>query len=342
MKKHITIFTFIIISTIACQQKPKYQIHGEVENYEGYIFLRYGSFVDSTLIKDGKFLFEGTVDRVVGATITNKADGVYAAKFYLDNDSIYLKAAYSEPFIRLSEVFSPANQITEQVMADLGAIMEDEEKLRSNAMFHYMDSITQKHPKHDFILEITSEVITSDFITIQQAERLLSIVDTTLMDPLEFESVKTALSRQERINPGDQFPDFSFEGFNGELYTRESFPNKYLLIDVWATWCGPCLKGFKELVPIYEELDGQLEVLAVSIDPTKDRALQYLSENDFPWKQAYAEGEFENEYLQQLGVVFLPFYYLISPDGEILAINPSVDEIPELIKNRGSLKEVMK
>jgi len=342
MKKQLTIIALIFISVMACQQGPKYQIYGEIENYEGYVFLRYRGFVDSTLVQDGKFSFEGSVDRVVEATITNKANGVFSAPFYLDNDSIYVKAAYSEPYIRLSEVFSPANQITEQVMEDLGAIMDDEEKLRSNAMFLYMDSITQKHPKHDFILEITSEVITSDFITIQQAERLLSIVDTTLMDPMEFESVKTALSRQERINPGDQFPDFSFEGFNGELYTKESFPDQYLLVDVWATWCGPCLKGFQELVPIYEELDGQLEILAVSIDPTRDRALQYLSKNNFPWKQAYAEGEFDNEFLQQLGVVFLPFYYLISPEGEILAINPSVDEIPELIKSRGSLKEVMK
>lgn len=341
MKKHITILILLLLVS-SCTQEPKYEIYGEIENYEGYVFLRYKDFVDSTLIEDGKFFFEGNVDRVVEASITNKATGIYAAPFYLDNDSVYVSTFYAEPFIRLSDVYSPANGLIEQVIAELGEIMEDEEQLRSNGMFLYMDSITKIHPRHDFIIEITSEVITSDYITIGQANQLLSTIDTTLIDPLEFESVKTALDRQERINPGDSFPDFSFEGFEGEIYTQESFPDQYLLIDVWATWCGPCLQAFEKLKPIYKELDGELEILAVSIDPTLERAQNSLTKNPLPWKTAYAEGEFDNAFLKQLGVVFLPFYYLMSPEGEILALNPKVEDIPKLIKNRGSLKEVLK
>lgn len=341
-KKHITIISILFLFIYACNSKLKYEIYGEIENYEGYVFLRYHGFVDSTLIEDGEFTFEGTVDRVVEATITTKSNGVYAAPFYLDNDSVFVKTVYREPFIRLSEVYNPANGFIEQVTKELGAIIEDEERLRSNEMFQYMDSITQVHPKHDFIIEITSEIISSDYITIQQATHLLGIVDTTLMDPLQFEAAKTSLDRQERINPGDQFPDFSFEGFNGEVFTQESFPDQYLLIDVWATWCGPCIQAFDKLKPIYTDLNDQLEILSVSIDPTKERAQNYLTKNPLPWKQAYAEGEFENEFMQDLGVVFLPFYYLISREGEILAINPSIDDIPELIENRGRLTEVMR
>lgn len=71
-------------------------------------------------------------------------------------------------------------------------------------------------------------------------------------------------------------------------------------------------------------------------------AVNFLAKNSLPWKQAYSEDEFDTPFLKQLGVVFLPFYYLISPDGEILAINPNIEDIPELIKRRGSLKEVLK
>ncbi|WP_420387521.1 DUF4369 domain-containing protein [Roseivirga sp.] len=337
-KLYLLLLPFII----GCSQSPEYLIKGTIENYEGYIFLRYNDFVDSTLVQNGTFEFTGEVDHVVQATLTNQSDGAYFAPFYLGNEEVQLTASFQNSRLGMVEAKSPSNLLMAKILSDLEAIMEDEERLRSNEMFLYIDSIAHLYPRNEFVGELTSEVVTSDFITIQQSNQLLQTIDTLLMDPTDLKSVRTALSRMERLNPGDQFPSFSFTGFNSEIYTIESFPNQYLLIDVWATWCGPCLKGFQELVPIYEELDGQLEVLAVSINPTQDRALEYLSKQNFPWKQAHAEGEFDNEFLQQLGVVFLPFYYLISPEGEILAINPSVDEIPELIKNRGSLKGVLR
>lgn len=326
----------------SCTSKPEFKIKGSIENYEGYVFLRYGNISDSTLIENGEFEFTGSVDQVRRATITDKADGIYSASFFLDNEDITLKTAYKEPFIRLLEVNSEANRLMKQILGDLEVVMEDEEKLRSNELFLYMDSITHLYPNNQFIVELTSEVVTSDFVTIDQSRQLLSQIDTALLDPLELKSIIVSLDRQERINPGDQFPNFTFEGFEGETYSQNSFPDQYILIDFWATWCGPCIKGFGELQPIYEELDGKLEVIAVSIDPNKELPMKHLSQKNYPWKQAYAKGQFENPFLEQLGVVFLPFYYLISPDGEILAINPDIAEIPELVKKRSSLKEVLK
>lgn len=337
------IYTLLsLLLFVACEKGPTYQVHGSIENYDGYVFLRYGDFVDSTLVEEGNFYFEGTTDRVVQATITNKADGPYTAPFFLDNDSIAIQTIFQEPFLTLIEAYSPANQLVEQVISELGTIMEDEEKLRSNAMFLYMDSITTLYPRNDFVLDLISEVITSEFITSQQATSLLNQIDTTLMHPSDFESLKIALDRQARINPGDPFPDFTFEGLNDEVFTKESFPNQYILIDVWATWCAPCLNAFEELKPIYEALDGKLEILGLSIDRTQDRPINFLAQNELPWKQAWTADEFDNTFLQQLGVVFLPFYYLISPQGEIIAINPDISEIPDLIKRQASLKEVMK
>ncbi len=337
-----TLFLFVLLLICSCNSKPEFKIQGTIENYEGYVFLRYGNYVDSTLTEDGRFEFTGSVEHVRNATITHKADGIYSAQFFLNNEEISLKTTHKEPFIRLVEVHSSTNSQMKQILSDLEGIMEDEQKLRGNALYLYMDSITKLYPRNEFIAELTSEVVTSDFITIDQSQQLLSTIDTTLLDPLDLKSVMLSLDRQERINPGDPFPDFSFEGFNGETYTQNSFSDRYVLIDFWATWCAPCIKGFGSLLPVYEELEGKLEVLAVSIDSNKEFPLKHLNNKNYPWKQAFAEKGFQNPFLEQLGVVFLPFYYLISPDGEILAINPKIDEIPELINKRSSLKEVLK
>ncbi|RKQ42219.1 thiol-disulfide isomerase/thioredoxin [Roseivirga pacifica] len=342
MKRYLPFLITLTLFAYGCNQAPQFTVYGEIDNYEGYVFLRYGDAVDSTIIEEGKFIFEGTVERVMQAAITNKADGVFSAPFYLDNDSVYVKTTFAEPYIKMIEAHSPANTLVTQVIDEVGAIMEDEQKLRSNGIFLYMDSITQLYPRNDFIIDVTMEIVSGDYITLQQSDKLLGTIDTTLIHPVEFEAVKTAISRQERINPGDEFPAFSFNGLNGETFTQESFPNQYLLIDVWATWCGPCIQSFEKLKPIYEDLDGTLEILNVSIDPYPQLPINFLEKNKLPWKQAYAEGEFGNPFLKQLGVVFLPFYYLISPNGEILAINPAIEEIPELIKSKGSLKGVLK
>jgi len=342
MKNTAHSILFVLLIIFSCTESAQYQVDGEITGYEGYVFVRYGDFVDSTLVADGAFTFTGSVDRTVQATITNKADGIYAAPFFLDNELVTIDATFEEPYIQMISVSSPSNTLVETVLSALSTIMEDEERLRSNELFLYMDSITAAHPRNDFIIELTTEVITSDFITFQQTNALLGNIDTLLIHPSDLKSMKIALDRQARINPGDQFPAFSFNGLAGEVYTKESFPDQYLLIDVWATWCGPCLEGFDTLLPIYEALNGQLEVLSVSIDSSKDRVIQFLEKNKLPWKQAHAEGEFNNPFMQELGIVFLPFYYLLTPEGEIIAINPAIEDIPELIKRRGSLKEVMK
>jgi thiol-disulfide isomerase/thioredoxin len=338
MKHILYILGICLLAVISCNEQLSYQINGEIENFEGYVFLRYGDHADSTLVENGKFQFTGSVDRTVQATITNKADGFYTAPFYLDNETVHIKTDFNDPHIGLISVESPSNALVQSVMADLGAIMEDEERLRSNELFLYMDSVTTKHPRNDFIIELSSEIITSEYITFEQSNSLLSNIDTLLMDSADLKATRISMSRQQRIKLGDPFPDFNFEGLDGTAYTKESFPNQYLLIDIWATWCGPCLIGFEELLPIYKELNGQLEVLAISIDPSKDRPENFLNQNKLPWKQAYVEGEWDNPFMQQLGVVYLPFYYLLSPEGEIIAINPKMKAIPELIKNHSSLR----
>jgi len=341
MRKLLSLL-FLVFSLYACNTGPQYTINGTIENYEGYIFLRYGEYVDSTLVDNGQFHFSGNVDHVVNAAITNAADGLFIAQFYMENETVEISTIYEEPYIQLKEVQSPSSNLMATILEDLGAVYEDVERLRSNEMFLYMDSITQLYPRNEFVTELTTEVITSDFITMDQANDLLTNIDTTLLDYYDLQSLRTSLSRMERLNAGDKFPAFSFEGLNGEVFTNESFPNQYLLIDIWATWCGPCTEGFKKLIPIREEFDGQLEIIAVSIDPSKDRWTNYLSKNELPWKHAFIEGEFENPFMVDLGVVFLPFYYLLSPEGEVLAINPKTEEIADLIKRKANLREVMK
>lgn len=338
MKNTIFIlFSFCLLTVLSCNTTESYQINGDLDNFEGYVFLRYDDKVDSTKVENGKFQFEGNVDRTLQATITNRADGMFTAPFYLDNEIINIKVSFNEPYIELISVESSSNALVESVLSDLEAIMEDEERLRNNGLFHYMDSLAFAYPRNDFVIELTTEVITSEFITTQQTDTLLSKIDTLLIDASDLKSVRTALDRKQRINVGSLFPDFNFVGLDNITYTEDSFPNQYLLVDIWATWCGPCIAGYQKLLPIYEELDGELEVLAISIDSSKERLDNFLSKNELPWKQVHVEGEWDNPFLRELGVVFLPFYYLITPESEIIAINPRIEDIPKLIKKHADL-----
>ena len=80
-----------------------------------------------------------------------------------------------------------------------------------------------------------------------------------------------------RKRPGDRFVDGEFADIGGGTRTISSFLGKYVLLDFWAHWCGPCLRSIPELKAIREEFGDRLDVVSLSEDPAER------------WKQASAE-----------------------------------------------------
>jgi thiol-disulfide isomerase/thioredoxin len=123
---------------------------------------------------------------------------------------------------------------------------------------------------------------------------------------------------------GGKVPAFNVQDFDhpGQAFTPGSFKGKYLLLDFWATWCGPCLKELPNLHAAYAKFKGRgLEVLSISRDQ-KPEAITTFRKNTahpMPWRHAFPQGKAADALMAAFQVRGIPHILLIGPDGTILA-----------------------
>jgi peroxiredoxin len=126
--------------------------------------------------------------------------------------------------------------------------------------------------------------------------------------------------RKEGLNVGKAAPGFSQADTNGKPISLESFKGKYVLIDFWASWCGPCRQENPNLVRTYQKFkDKNFEILGVSLDNNKSKWLEAIQDDQLTWAQVSDLKYWRNEVAVQYGVQSIPANFLLDKEGKIIA-----------------------
>ncbi|PKL80513.1 MAG: hypothetical protein CVV25_04185 [Ignavibacteriae bacterium HGW-Ignavibacteriae-4] len=116
-------------------------------------------------------------------------------------------------------------------------------------------------------------------------------------------------------------PNFSFKSIDEKQYKLSDFKGKWVLLDFWGTWCGPCRGETPHLVKAYDELGGdKFEIISVSSDGGTEVLKDYIVKNKMKWTntielKGYAEGV-----LKQFGITAFPTLMLVNPDGKFVKV----------------------
>lgn len=124
---------------------------------------------------------------------------------------------------------------------------------------------------------------------------------------------------------GQPYTDLAMKNADNETVQLSSLvgPGRWVLLDFWATWCGPCCREIPHLKEAYAAFSGRgFAIYAVSIDHDAARWRQFLAENSLPWTNVLSPGEGKQSPAAAMyGIRFIPSNFLISPDGTIAARN---------------------
>ena len=117
----------------------------------------------------------------------------------------------------------------------------------------------------------------------------------------------------------------------GIAFDWDAYRGKFVIIDFWATWCGPCVQAMPKLRALYDRYhDHDLEVVGISLDKDLEALALFLEEHEVPWENL--SGESTQALATKYGVRGLPSLMLVDGKGRIVAVSHEVDELEAPLK----------
>jgi peroxiredoxin len=347
MKQSLLILSAFFFFGCQTQKKEEgFTLQGNINGLDvPYVYMKYTrngeEQNDSSVVAQGTFTFKGAVDEP-GIVLLYSPEARLQKVFYLDNTSMQVEgSADSLELINISGY---------EVQDDFEALEEKIMKNREEAIAYYEKSIKageegdssmmQQHQasfeefynkepgiRKQFVLDHPSSIVSLNELmnyanaeNFSEAREIFAGLQATIKATKKGKELDTYLTNLGLAQPGKPAIEFSQLDTEGNAVSLSSFKGKYVLLEFWASWCGPCRHENPNLRSEYQKYkDKGFDILGVSLDDNRDRWQKAIEKDSLSWTQVSDLKGWNNEVAKQYSIRGIPANFLIDPDGNIVA-----------------------
>ena len=344
--KKIFMIAMAAATMVGCGNATKFTITGSLEAEDGklvYIATEEGrelNYIDSVAVAANAYAFEGTTEVPYSAYLVTKegeeARPKMVAQLYVEPGNIEVKKL-SEEHPTANAVGTPLNDKKADLFVKQWELQKDENAAE--------DAISKLY--YENILANADNMIGWDlFGDTYYYYEPQQVIDAIAAMPAEqqekFKSIKESSEQALKVLPGNPYIDITEVGEgeqpktltpDGKVLTLKSVvenkANKYVLIDFWASWCGPCMREVPHLKAAYDKYHKKgFEIYGVSFDRDREPWLKAIDEKGLNWLHVSAVNYWDNKARHDYAVNSIPANFLVDcSTGKIIATQLRGEEV---------------
>lgn len=340
MKRQIITILLALATMLSCKQQDNYTFNGDLSNFVG-ILVENVTDIDSVIIindanykagieqkstiKDGKFFFTGYVNKPQYSELkipffNGEKTDTASLQFILEAGDL----VYAEGSVK-------GSPMTETFVKKRGEIWQlCEEGKNDEAQSLYLELIEQ-HRDDAIGVALLSIMLPPNWITMTTERKLIESLGDEIKSDFRIQKKLEHLKSYHPSDEGDMFLDFAVE-YDGKSTCLSDYVGRgqYVLVDFWASWCGPCLQEIPNLIAAYGKYKNKgLAVLGVAVSDKPENTMQAIKELSIPYPQIINSQKIATDLY---GIEGIPEIILFAPDGRILKRGLRGNEIDIILK----------
>lgn len=365
MKYFMSILLFAMGSVGAnAQSSPAkeagFMVEARLSNFPGtQIYLTYGGFhnskIDTTEVVNGKFGFTGKVGEPVPAMVFTPD---YKVRFdlYIDNGSITIDGdaaadmeslridgpAVTKEFVAFNRIIMDNRKRVNELNAQAYEILKTGDTTGFNEMqkkvnffynkeFDIRKAYIANHPES--YISARELYGFSNVKTVVEARRMYHDLNERIRTSAQGLVLLERLQILSSVQTGQSALPFVQQDPHGKEVSLDDYRGSYVLVEFWASWCGPCRAENPNLLKAFNQYkDKGFTILGVSLDNVKDAWVNAIEKDGMPWTQVSDLKGWNNEVAEKYGIKAVPANFLVGPDGKIIALNLRGESLQEKLK----------